>query len=147
MSTKKHLTDNDKFFEENKEEQLNHLPISQKEADEIDEVLEAAKAFAKVLKKNKCTLVCLDHGWPYHYLHICPKRIDCRRTDVAADVYGDEEETPWHSISTLPLVSPLGIVEMYSETDDCVAVETKRVKDVAKVFEPVKFVSSVIWKP
>lgn len=138
---KKHLSDTEKYFEalrKKKEEERNHLPISQKEADAIKEVLKAAKVFAKALKKNKCTLVCLDHGWPDHYLHICPKRIDCRRTDVAADVYGDEKKTPWRSLFTLPVVSPLGIVEMYGENDDCVAVEKKRVKDVAKVLEPIK---------
>ena len=141
MAKKKPLNDTEKFFEEirkKKEEQRNHLPISQKEADAIKEVIKAAKVFAKALKKNKCSLVCLDHGWPDHYLHICPKRIDCRRTDVAADVYGDEEKTPWRSLFTLPMVEPLGIVEMYGENDDCVAVETKRVKDVAKILEPVK---------
>ena len=142
MSKKKQLTDTEKFLKElhrKKEEQRNHLPISQKEADQIEEVLEAAKAFAKVLKKNKCSLVSLDHGWPYHYLHVCPNRIDCRRTDAAAVEYGDQEKTPWRSLFTLPLVSPLGIVEMYGEDDRCVAVETKRVKDVAKVLEPVEF--------
>ena len=138
---KKRLSDTEKHFEElrkKKEEERNHLPISQQEADAIKEVIKAAKVFAKALKKNKCTLVCLDHGWPDHYLHICPNRIDCRRTDAAADVYGDEEKTPWRSLFTLPVVSPLGIVEMYGEDDDCVAVEKKRVKDVAKVLEPAK---------
>ena len=111
------------------------LPITKAEADALKEVMEAAKTFAKALKKNKCLLVSIDHGWPEHYLHICPTRLDPRRTDAAADAYPDEEKNPRHSLFTLPMAKVFGIVEMYDREGDYVLVERKRIKDVAKVLK------------
>jgi hypothetical protein len=120
---------------EAEEKAFNTLPITQAEADAIKEVMTAARTFAKVLKENKCCLVALDHGWPYHHLHICPKRLDPRRTDAAADVYPDEEKYPRHSLYTLPMAKMFGIVEMYDEGGDYELVERKRIKEVAKVLK------------
>ena len=109
------------------------LPISKAEADELKEVMAAAKTFAKALKKNKCRLVALDHGWPEHYLHICPTRLDPRRTDAAADAYPDEEKNPRHSLFTLPIAKMFGVVEMYDCDGDYELVERKRIKEAVKV--------------
>ena len=111
------------------------LPISKEEVDALKEVMAAAKTFVKALKKNKCRLVSIDHGWPEHYLHICPTRLDPRRTDAAADVYPDEEKNPRHSIFTLPIANVFGIVEIYDECGDYELVERKRIKEVAKVLK------------
>lgn len=114
------------------------LPISKEEVAALKEVTAAARTFAKVLRKNKCCLVALDHGWPYHHLHFCPKRLDPRRNDAAADVYPDEEKNPRHSLYTLPMAKMFGIVEMYDEGGDYELVERRRIKEVAKVLETTK---------
>lgn len=135
---KRPLTDFEKKLmkeREAKQKAFDTLPISQKEADAIKEVMTAAKVFAKALKKNKCSLVALDHGWPEHYLHICPNRLDPRRTDAAADAYPDEEKNPRHSLYTLPIAKMFGIVEMYDEGGDYELVERKRIKEAAKVLK------------
>ena len=111
------------------------LPISKAEVDALKEVMAAAKTFAKVLKKNKCKLVSIDHEWPEHYLHICPTRLAPRRTDAAADVYPDEEKNPRHDILTLPIANMFGIVEIYDCEGDFELVERKRIKEVAKVLK------------
>jgi hypothetical protein len=122
-----------KLEAENKE--FYTLPISKAEVDAIKEVMTAAKVFAKVLKKNKCSLVSIDHGWPEHYLHICPKRIDPRRADAAANAYPDDEKNPRHSILTLPIAKVFGIVEIYDCDGNFELVERKRIKEVAKVLK------------
>lgn len=135
---KRPLTDFEKkLMKEREAEQkaFDTLPISQKEVDAIKEVMAAAKVFAKALKKNKCCLLALDHGWPEHYLHICPNRLDPRRTDAAADAYPDEEKNPRHSLYTLPIAKMFGIVEMYDEGGDYELVERKRIKETAKVLK------------
>ena len=132
------VTDVEKEIEAEREAEqkaFDTLPISKEEVAALKEVMAAAKTFAKVLKKNKCSLVSIDHGWPEHFLHICPNRLDCRRTDAAADTYPDEEKNPRHDLLTLPIVNVFGIVEMYGEDDDCVVVEKKRVKETAKVLK------------
>ena len=111
------------------------LPISKAEVDALKEVMAAAKTFAKVLKKNKCKLVSIDHEWPEHFLHICPNRLDPRRTDAAADAYPDEEKNPRHDLLTLPMAKMFGIVEIYDTEGDYELVERKRIKEVAKVLE------------
>lgn len=136
------LTDFEKEFEkklakerEAEQKAFDTLPISKAEADALKEVMAAAKTFAKALKKNKCCLVSIDHGWPDHYLHICPTRLECRRTDAAEDAYPDEEKNPRHSIFTLPVAKMFGIVEIYDCGGDFELVERKRIKEVAKVLE------------
>lgn len=139
------LTDIEKEFEadlaksrEAEQKAFDTLPISKEEADALKEVMAAAKVFAKSLKKNKCCLVSIDHGWPDHFLHICPTRLDPRRTDAAADVYPDEERNPRHSIFTLPVAKMFGVVEIYDCEGDYELVERKRIKEVAKVLEKKK---------
>ncbi len=135
---KRPLTDFEKKLMEKREAEqkaFDTLPISQTEADAIKEVMTAAKTFAKALKKNKCSLISIDHGWPEHFLHICPKRLDPRRTDAAADTYPDEEKNPRHDLLTLPIANMFGIVEIYDTEGDYELVESKRIKEVAKVLK------------
>ena len=140
-TTKKQTTPNADFEKEltksreTEQKAFGTLPISKAEVEALKEVMAAAKTFVKVLKKNKCCLVSIDHGWPEHYLHICPNRLDCRRTDAAADVYPDEEKNPRHSIFTLPVAKMFGNVEIYDCEGDYELVERKRIKEVAKVLE------------
>ena len=123
---------------EAKQKAFDTLPISKDEVNALKEVMAAAKVFAKALKKNKCCLVALDHGWPEHFLHICPNRLDPRRNDAAADAYPDTEKNPRHSLYTLPLAKMFGIVEMYDEGGDYELVERKRIKEAAKVLKSTK---------
>ena len=141
-STKKTTTDFETAFgkelaekREAKQKAFDTLPLSKEEVDALKEVMAAAKTFAKALKKNKCSLISIDHGWPDHLLHICPNRLECRRTDAAADAYPDEEKNPRHSIFTLPVAKMFGIVEIYDTEGDFELVERKRIKEVAKVLE------------
>ena len=132
------LTDVEKEIEaehEAEQKAFDTLPISKEEANALKEVMAAAKTFAKVLKKNKCSLISIDHEWPEHYLHICPNRLDPRRTDAAADAYPDEEKNPRHDLLTLPMAKMFGIVEIYDTEGDYELVERKRIKEVAKVLE------------
>ncbi len=140
-TTKKHTrppTDFEKKLikeREAKQKAFDTLPLSKEEVVALKEVMAAAKTFAKALKKNKCCLISIDHGWPDHLLHICPNRLDPRRTDAAADAYPDREKNPRHSIFTLPVAKMFGIVEIYDTEGDFALVERKRIKEVAKVLE------------
>lgn len=132
------LTDFEKELAKEREDEqkaFDTLPISKEEVDALKEVMAAAKTFAKVLKKNKCKLVSIDHEWPEHFLHICPNRLDPRRTDAAANTYPDEEKNPRHDILTLPIANVFGIVEIYDCEGDFELVERKRIKAVAKVLK------------